>query len=131
MSRRSFLSSALIAGVAAYPFLASGQNLSIGLIGGASLTDAARDVTRATPGYLGTRVWSQSKDGKVALSWVGVNGREERQIVESVMNQFPDSWRAEWLRLKGLAQWAEYYHSLETQVAEESEDEEESVCARA
>jgi hypothetical protein len=62
MSRRSFLSSALIAGVAAYPFLASGQNLSIGLIGGASLTDAARDVTRATPGYLGTRVWSQSKD---------------------------------------------------------------------
>ena len=26
--------------------------------------------------------------GKVALSWVGVNGREERQIVESVMEQF-------------------------------------------
>jgi type IV secretion system protein VirB4 len=29
--------------------------------------------------------------GKVDLSWVGVNGREERQIVESVMDQFPDS----------------------------------------
>ena len=69
--------------------------------------------------------------GKVALSWVGVNGREERQIVESVMNQFPDSWRAEWLRLKGLAQWAEYYQSLETLVAGPSEDEEEFVCARA
>ena len=69
--------------------------------------------------------------GKVALSWVGVNGREERQIVESVMNQFPDSWRAEWLRLKGLAQWAEYYQSLESLVAEQSEDEEEFVCARA
>ena len=26
--------------------------------------------------------------GKVALSWVGVNGREERQIVESVMDRF-------------------------------------------
>ena len=28
--------------------------------------------------------------GKVALAWVGVNGREERQIVESVMEQFPE-----------------------------------------
>ena len=27
--------------------------------------------------------------GKVALSWVGVNGREERQIVESVMDHYP------------------------------------------
>ena len=60
--------------------------------------------------------------GKVALSWVGVNGREERQIVESVMDQFPDSWRAEWLRLNGLPQWAEYYQSLETVVAEQSEE---------
>ena len=40
--------------------------------------------------------------GKVALSWVGVNGREERQIVESVMEQFPDTWRTEWLRLQGV-----------------------------
>jgi hypothetical protein len=29
--------------------------------------------------------------GKVALSWVGVNGREERQIVETVMERFPDT----------------------------------------
>ena len=36
--------------------------------------------------------------GKVALSWVGVNGREERQIVESVMDQYPETWRDEWLR---------------------------------
>ena len=27
--------------------------------------------------------------GKVALAWVGVNGREERQIVESVMDHYP------------------------------------------
>ena len=49
-------------GLATVPFLAFGQSLSIGLIGGAALTDAARDVTGATPGYLGSRVWSQSKD---------------------------------------------------------------------
>lgn len=69
--------------------------------------------------------------GKVALSWVGVNGREERQIVESVMSQYPDSWRAEWLRLKNLPQWAEYYQSLEERVTEESEDEGEFVCAKS
>ena len=28
--------------------------------------------------------------GKVALSWVGVNGREERQIVENVMERSPN-----------------------------------------
>ena len=55
--------------------------------------------------------------GRVALSWVGVNGREERQIVESVMNQYPDSWRGEWLRLKGLPHWADYYQSLENTMA--------------
>jgi type IV secretion system protein VirB4 len=69
--------------------------------------------------------------GKVALSWVGVNGREERQIVESVMTQYGDSWRPEWLRLKGLPQWAEYYESLEKVVAEETDDREEFLCARA
>jgi len=69
--------------------------------------------------------------GKVALSWVGVNGREERQIVESVMEQYRESWRAEWLRLKGLHQWAQYYESLEEMVPEQNEDEEEFLCARA
>jgi type IV secretion system protein VirB4 len=51
--------------------------------------------------------------GKVALSWVGVNGKEERQIVESVMEQFPDAWREEWLRLKGLEEWADYLKTLQ------------------
>ena len=68
--------------------------------------------------------------GKVALSWVGVNGREERQIVESVMSQYPNSWRAEWLRLKNLPQWAEYYQSLDERVTENRADMEEFVCAK-
>ncbi len=62
--------------------------------------------------------------GRVALSWVGVNGKEERQIVESVIDQFPNTWREEWLRLKGLGQWADYFSTLE-----ETEQEEEYVCA--
>jgi hypothetical protein len=51
--------------------------------------------------------------GKVALAWVGVNGREERQIVESVIQQRPETWRTEWLRLKGLTSWAEYLSRME------------------
>ena len=66
--------------------------------------------------------------GKVALSWVGVNGREERQIVESVMERFPDKWREEWLRLRHLSSWADYFSSLEE---ESSREEEAYVCARA
>jgi type IV secretion system protein VirB4 len=69
--------------------------------------------------------------GKVALSWVGVNGREERQIVESVMEQYPETWRTEWLRLKGLTQWAEYYRSLEDAMISDAEEREEVLCARA
>ena len=60
--------------------------------------------------------------GKVALAWVGVNGREERQIVENVMEQFGDAWRTEWLRLRGLQKWADYLRSLEKR------EEEESLC---
>jgi type IV secretion system protein VirB4 len=66
--------------------------------------------------------------GKVALSWVGVNGREERQIAESVMEQYPDSWRTEWLKLKGQALWAGFYEGLEGALAG---DEEEIPCAKA
>jgi type IV secretion system protein VirB4 len=68
--------------------------------------------------------------GKVALSWVGVNGGEERQIIEAVMGQFPESWGAEWLRLKGLPQWAEYYQALENAMTV-YEQAEEALCAKA
>lgn len=57
--------------------------------------------------------------GKVALAWVGVNGREERQSVESVQEENRDGWRAEWLRRNGLPKWADYLRTLEK----------EKVCA--
>jgi type IV secretion system protein VirB4 len=68
--------------------------------------------------------------GKVALCFVGVNGREERQIVESVMEQYPESWRREWLKLKGLALWTGFYEGLDRALAL-GEDEEEILCAKA
>jgi type IV secretion system protein VirB4 len=59
--------------------------------------------------------------GKVALAWVGVNGREERRMAENMMRQFPDTWRVEWLRAKGLSAWANYYESLAGVSAEKEE----------
>jgi type IV secretion system protein TrbE len=47
--------------------------------------------------------------GKVALSFVGVNGREERQLADQIREQFGDQWQSEWLRFRGLDQWADYF----------------------
>jgi type IV secretion system protein VirB4 len=54
--------------------------------------------------------------GGVALSFVGVNGREERQAVEAVMGRARDGWRSEWLRARGLPDWAAYYEEMESEV---------------
>lgn len=46
--------------------------------------------------------------GGVALSFVGVNGREERQQLEDVIEIHGKQWPAEWLRMRGLPEWAAY-----------------------
>jgi type IV secretion system protein VirB4 len=61
--------------------------------------------------------------GKVALAWLAVSGREERQRVQSLIDEHPSTWRAEWLQLKGLPTWADYFCTLE------SSQEEASLCA--
>lgn len=63
--------------------------------------------------------------GHVALSWVGVNGREEREIVKTVMRRDPENWRSDWLRLKGLESWADYLESITPK------EEFRSLCANA
>jgi type IV secretory pathway VirB4 component len=47
--------------------------------------------------------------GKVALSFVGVNGREERQLADQIRTEWGEQWQSEWLRFRGLPQWADYY----------------------
>jgi len=56
----------------------------------------------------------------VALSFTGVNGREERQLVEDLMDEFPETWQSEWLRLRAqslkderLTGWADYYEKVQ------------------
>jgi type IV secretion system protein VirB4 len=60
--------------------------------------------------------------GKVALSWLGVSGREERQVAQRVMAEYPADWRAQWLVLKGLPAWSDYLRTLPVS------EEEESLC---
>jgi hypothetical protein len=47
--------------------------------------------------------------GGVALSFVAISGREELQLAEDVIDQHGDRWRAEWLRMRGLGDWAAYH----------------------
>jgi type IV secretion system protein VirB4 len=63
--------------------------------------------------------------GKVALSFVGVNGREERLLMEQIRKQFGDEWRSEWLRFRGLGTWADYLRRIA------AEFEGDSRCANA
>jgi type IV secretion system protein TrbE len=49
--------------------------------------------------------------GGVALSFLGVNGREQLQLAEDIMNQFGHRWQAEWLKMRGLPDWAAYYEN--------------------
>jgi type IV secretion system protein VirB4 len=47
--------------------------------------------------------------GKVALSFVGVSGVDERQAAQRLMEQNPGNWQSEWLRQRGLKDWANWY----------------------
>ncbi len=56
----------------------------------------------------------------VALSFVGVNSREERQLVEDLIQKSRANWQSEWLRIREqalkderLAGWADYYEQVQ------------------
>jgi type IV secretion system protein VirB4 len=63
---------------------------------------------------LGRRMISLGLGG-VALSFVGVNGADQRRAVEKMMETFPGTWQSEWLKARGLGDWAAYYEELEAQ----------------
>jgi len=47
--------------------------------------------------------------GQVALSFVGVNGPEDRRRVEDLIRASPRTWQAEWLRQRGRPDWADWW----------------------
>jgi type IV secretion system protein VirB4 len=58
--------------------------------------------------------------GQVALSFVAVSSPRDRGVVERVMQLDTENWRANWLRNRGLHDWARYL-----------EGQEEMLCATA
>lgn len=56
--------------------------------------------------------------GEVALAFVGVSGREELARVQQFMLQYGDEWQAEWMRSRGLRDWAEFYELVRDGVEE-------------
>ncbi len=55
----------------------------------------------------------------VTLSFVGVNGREDRQSLSELMVRYGEGWQGEWLRSRAkvlknsqLLEWADYYEKL-------------------
>lgn len=46
--------------------------------------------------------------GGVALSFVGISSREERQIAEDAIDQYGANWPIQWLRMRGLDDWAAF-----------------------
>jgi type IV secretion system protein VirB4 len=51
--------------------------------------------------------------GGVALSFVGVNGQDERDKVDRLMTTHPQNWRECWLRERGLGEWADWITEIE------------------
>ena len=51
--------------------------------------------------------------GQVGLSFVGVNGPEDRKKVGDLVVSFPRTWQGEWLRQRGRGDWADWWRGIE------------------
>ena len=51
--------------------------------------------------------------GPVALSFVGASGREDLALARDFARKHGKEWPAEWLRHRGLPDWADYWTSIE------------------
>jgi hypothetical protein len=41
-------------------------------------------------------------------------GREDRESAQRFMNEYGESWPYEWLKSKGVSDWAEYYKTMDS-----------------
>lgn len=51
--------------------------------------------------------------GGVALSFVGAAGLEDIERCDEFIAKYGDSWPAEWLRSRNLAEWADYWYKVQ------------------
>jgi hypothetical protein len=50
--------------------------------------------------------------GPAALAFIGAGSKEDVLVARRMIDQIGDRWTVEWLRLRGLHDWAEYLHKL-------------------
>jgi type IV secretion system protein VirB4 len=60
---------------------------------------------------LGRRLFQLGLGG-VALSFLGVSGKEDTALIDKFIAQHGERWPAEWLRHRGYADWADYWLRL-------------------
>jgi len=61
---------------------------------------------------LGRRLFSFGFGG-VALSFIGAGGLEDIERCDQFIKEYGDQWPAEWLRSRGLAEWADYWRNVQ------------------
>ncbi|HAA01919.1 MAG TPA: conjugal transfer protein TrbE, partial [Syntrophobacteraceae bacterium] len=60
---------------------------------------------------LGRRLFSLGL-GPVAMSFVGATGKEDITHAKALIQQYGDTWPEQWLKAKGLEDWADYWRSV-------------------
>lgn len=50
--------------------------------------------------------------GGVAMSFVGVSGKSDIKAIEECIAKHGENWPAEWLRQRGLPEWADYWYQV-------------------
>lgn len=61
---------------------------------------------------LGRRLFSFGFGG-VAMSFVGAGGLADIERCDEFIAQYGEKWPAEWLRSRGLAEWADYWYNVQ------------------
>jgi type IV secretion system protein VirB4 len=60
---------------------------------------------------LGQRLFSLGL-GDVALAFVGATSEKDQALAKDFVNRYGEAWPAEWLRVRGLSEWADYWQRL-------------------
>ncbi|MBV9678477.1 MAG: hypothetical protein JO185_19220 [Acidobacteriaceae bacterium] len=67
--------------------------------------------------------------GDVALSFLAASGQRDRKLVDSMSDRNPHGWTSDWLRRRGLDEWARRLDDLRAQYQEVEEEKELAAYA--
>lgn len=67
--------------------------------------------------------------GGVALSFLAASGKRDRELVDVMSGRNPQMWTSDWLRRRGLEEWAQRLDGLRPQYQEDEEEKEMAAYA--